>query len=74
MVKFRAAELDFDVLRQGVKDKLPRRYLLTFTSLKGSPTWDIRLSKWELNGPVDERLFAKKPAADSHQIQMLKSR
>jgi hypothetical protein len=58
----------------GVKDKLPRRYLLTFTSMKGNPTWDIRLSKWELNAPVDERLFAKKPAADSHQIQMLKSR
>jgi hypothetical protein len=58
----------------GVKDKLPRRYLLTFTGVKGSPTWDIRLSKWELDGPVDARLFGKRPAADSHQIKMLKSR
>lgn len=58
----------------GVKDKLPRRYLLTFTNLAGRPTWDIRLSKWELNAPVDARLFTKRPAADSHQIQMLKSR
>lgn len=58
----------------GVKDHLPRRYLLTFTSVKGNPTWDIRLSKWELNGTVDENLFSKKPAADSAKIQMLKSR
>jgi hypothetical protein len=58
----------------GVKDKLPRRYLLTFTGIQGSPKWDIRLSKWELNTPVDPRLFAKQPAADSHQIPMLKSR
>lgn len=58
----------------GVKDKLPRRYVLTFTSVKGTPTWDIRLSKWELNTPVDVRLFAKRPAASSHQIPMLKSR
>ncbi|MFN0127506.1 MAG: DUF2092 domain-containing protein [Verrucomicrobiales bacterium] len=58
----------------GVKDKLPRRYRLTFTGIKGSPTWDIRLSKWELNVPVDESLFTKRPAADSYKIQMLKSR
>jgi hypothetical protein len=58
----------------GVKDKLPRRYLLTYTDIKGSPTWDVRLSKWELNAPVDARLFAKRPAADSSKIQMLKSR
>jgi hypothetical protein len=58
----------------GVKDKLPRRYLLTFTNIKGSPTWDVRLSKWELNAPVDARLFARRPAADSSKIQMLKSR
>lgn len=58
----------------GVKDKLPRRYLLTFTGLQGSPTWDVRLSKWELNGPVDDTLFSKRPASDSTKIQMLKSR
>lgn len=58
----------------GVKDKLPRRYLLTFTRMKGHPTWDIRLSKWELNAAVDEKLFSKKPAADSSAIPMLKSR
>ena len=58
----------------GVKDKLPRRYLLTFTSIKGNPTWDIRLTKWELNAPVDARLFSKRPAADSQRLQMLKSR
>ena len=58
----------------GVKDKLPRRYLLTFTGVRGSPTWDIRLTKWELNVPVDERLFSKRPAADSQKVQMLKGR
>ncbi len=56
------------------KDKLPRRYLLTFTDLKGQPTWDIRFSKWELNAPVDDSLFSKRPAADSQKVQMLKSR
>ncbi|WP_075090114.1 DUF2092 domain-containing protein [Verrucomicrobium spinosum] len=58
----------------GKKDRLPRRYLLTFTSVPGSPTWDVRLTKWELNGAVDERLFSKRPAADSQRLQMLKSR
>ena len=58
----------------GVKDNLPRRYLLTFTGLKGHPTWDIRLSKWELGAAVDEKLFSKKPAADSMAVPMLKSR
>lgn len=57
----------------GVKDNLPRRYLLTFTSVAGNPTWDIRLCKWELNAPVDEQLFSKRPAADSLKVQMLKS-
>jgi hypothetical protein len=58
----------------GQKDKLPRRYLLTFPGLSGHPTWDIRLSKWELNGPVDASLFSKRPAADSQKVQLLKSR
>lgn len=58
----------------GRKDGLPRRYLLTFTGIKGSPTWDIRFSKWELNTPVDETLFSKRAAADSQKVQMLKSR
>jgi hypothetical protein len=56
------------------KDGLPRRYLLTFTDVKGQPTWDIRLSKWELNPKVDETLFSKRPAADSSEVKMLKSR
>lgn len=58
----------------GKKDGLPRRYLMTFTGVSGHPTWDVRLNKWELNAPVDERLFTKRPAADSSKIPMLKSR
>jgi hypothetical protein len=58
----------------GKKDKLPRRYLLTFTGVPGHPTWDIRLTKWELNVPVDAALFSKRPAADSQKVQMLKTR
>jgi hypothetical protein len=58
----------------GKKDGLPRRYLLTYTYVQGQPTWDIRLSKWELNVPVNEALFIKQPAADSSRVKMLKSR
>lgn len=58
----------------GKKDRLPRRYLLTFTGLPGNPTWDVLLTKWELNVPVDESLFSKRPPADSQRLQMLKSR
>lgn len=58
----------------GKKDGLPRRYLLTYTDVQGQPTWDIRLSKWELNVPVNEALFIKQPAADSSRVKMLKSR
>ena len=58
----------------GKKDKLPRRYLLTFTDVSGQPTWDIKLAKWELNVPVDAALFTKRPAADSQKVKMLKSR
>jgi hypothetical protein len=58
----------------GKKDKLPRRYLLTFTGIAGSPTWDIKMTQWELNAPVDESLFSKRPAADSQKVRMLKSR
>jgi hypothetical protein len=58
----------------GKKDGLPRRYLLTFTDVQGQPTWDIRLSKWELNVPVNDALFTKRPAADSSKVKMLKSR
>lgn len=58
----------------GKKDGLPRRYRLTFTGVAGQPTWDIRLKKWELNTPVDDSLFSKRPAEDSHKVQMLKSR
>ncbi len=56
----------------GSKDKLPRRMLLTYTSLAGQPTWDIRLSKWELNPAVDASLFSKRPAADSSKVKMIK--
>ena len=58
----------------GKKDGLPRRYLLTFTDIQGSPTWDIRLTKWELNLRVDQLMFSKRPPADSQKVQMLKSR
>jgi hypothetical protein len=57
----------------GIKDKLPRRMLLTFQSKQGQSTWDIRLSRWELDAPVDASLFSKRPAADSMKIKMLKS-
>lgn len=55
----------------GKNDGLPRRYLLTFA---GGLNWDIRLTKWELNAPVDAALFTKRPAADSQKVKMLKSR
>ena len=58
----------------GVKDQLPHRYMLTFTGVKGQPTWDIRLSKWELGVPVDGSLFTKRPEADSQKAPLLKSR
>jgi hypothetical protein len=57
----------------GVKDKLPRRYLLTYTGINGNPAQDIRLNNWKLNVPVEGSLFAKRPAADSHRLQMFKS-
>lgn len=58
----------------GAKDKLPRRLLLTFTGIEGHPKWDIRLSKWEFDGQVDESLFTKRPAADSSRAPMVKGR
>lgn len=58
----------------GVKDKLPRRMLLTFASRHGHSTWDIRLSRWELNVPLDSSIFSKRPVADSLKVQMIKSR
>lgn len=58
----------------GVEDNLPLRYRLTFPDIAGSPTWDIKFSNWELNGAIDESLFAKRPASDSSQLQMLKSK
>lgn len=56
------------------KDHLPLRYVMTFTGTKGSPKWDIRLSRWELNVPVDETLFSKRAPAGSARLRMLKSR
>jgi hypothetical protein len=58
----------------GVKDKLPRRMLLTYTDTKGHPTWEIRLSQWQLNPQVDAALFSKRPASDSTQVKLLKAR
>lgn len=58
----------------GSKDKLPHRLLYTYTDLPGNPTWDIGLTKWKLNAPVDTAAFSKKPAADSMPVQMLKAR
>lgn len=56
------------------KDSLPRRYRLTFTDVAGQPTWDIRLTHWQLGAPVDAAVFSKRPAADSQLVPMLKSR
>ena len=58
----------------GRKDRLPRRYLLTFTDVSGQPAWDIRLTKWELNVPVEASLFARRPGNDSQSVPMLRSR
>lgn len=58
----------------GIKDKLPHRMLLTFTNVQGQPKWDIRFTKWQLDGQIDESLFAKRPAADSSRAMMVKSR
>jgi len=58
----------------GINDKLPRRYRLTFTGIPKSPQWDLQLTKWELNVPVDERLFSKRAAADSQKLTMYKSK
>lgn len=56
------------------KDQLPRRYRLTFTDQPGHPTWDIRLTQWELNPAVSPQLFSPQPAADSQAAPMLRSR
>ena len=56
-----------------VEDHLPVRYLLTFTSLDANPTWEINLTDWILNAPVDATLFTKRPAADSIKVEMGKS-
>ena len=58
----------------GKKDKLPRRYLLTFTGISGHPTWDIRLTEWKLNPSVSESLFTKRPSSDSQPVPLLKNR
>lgn len=58
----------------GAKDKLPRRYLLTFTDIPGRPTWNIRFSKWELDVPVDNTLFSKRAAPSASKVKMIKSR
>jgi len=52
------------------KDGLPRRYRLTFHDLEGQPTWDIRLSKWELDVAIDGSLFSRRPAEGSSQVRM----
>ncbi len=57
-----------------VKDLLPRRYRVTFTTLPGQPSWDTRFSKWILDAPVDTALFSKSPPIGSMQVQMLKAR
>lgn len=57
----------------GEKDKLPRRYRLTFNNVAGHPAWDIRFTKWQLDAPVDGALFSKRPPADSQKLTMLKS-
>jgi hypothetical protein len=57
----------------GVESGLPVRYLLTFTEIEGSPTWEINLTEWKLDAPVDVALFAKRPAEDSIKVEMHKS-
>ncbi|MBL9145140.1 MAG: DUF2092 domain-containing protein [Verrucomicrobiaceae bacterium] len=57
-----------------VKDKLPRRLLLTFTGIKSQPKWDIRFTNWKFDSAIDESLFGKRAAADSQLTPMLKSR
>lgn len=59
----------------GVKDGLPRRMRLTFTDLAGSPTWDIRFSKWELNPPLTAaraQLFSKRPGPESQRLTLVR--
>ncbi len=56
------------------RDLLPRRYRLAFSSPQRCPTWDIHLSHWELNAPIDPQLFAKRPAPTSQKLTMLRSR
>lgn len=58
----------------GVKDNLPRRIRFTYTDRPGRPAWDIRLSAWVLNQPVDERLFARRPGPESQEVKMVRSR
>ena len=57
-----------------VESNLPIRYQMHFPDVAGNAAWDIRLSKWELDGAVDEHLFTKRPAADSSEVQLLKSK
>jgi hypothetical protein len=56
-----------------VESGLPVRYRLTFTDIEGKPTWEINLTEWKLDAPVDAALFAKRPAADSIKVEMHKS-
>lgn len=58
----------------GVKDKLPHRMMLTFTSIKNQPKWDIRFTNWKLDPQVDESLFTKRASNDSQLTPLLKSR
>ncbi|MBL9116160.1 MAG: DUF2092 domain-containing protein [Verrucomicrobiaceae bacterium] len=57
-----------------IKDKLPRRMMLTFTGMKTQPRWDIRLTKWKLDASINETLFTKRAGPDSQLTPMVKSR
>lgn len=72
-IHFAHEGMSFD-LWIGAKDNLPRRLQFTFTDIAGQPVWDLRMSKWVLDGPVDDSLFSRRPTAASSPVKMLKTR
>ena len=68
---YRGKDTDWQIWIDDGKRALPCRYVITSKNVKGTPTFEVAFSNWEINPQLPENYFTFKPPRGGTEIEFM---
>jgi hypothetical protein len=69
---FRKGEVDWQIWIQEGATPLPRKYVITSTTVAGTPDFTVLMTKWNVTPQASDAMFAFKPPQGAKRVDFLK--